>query len=90
MTVLASFSRWRYAAKMHESDKLIPADPKDLADVLALALRFQGRRRIHDADVFMSEIVAKRLVRHLEQSGFVVMKRPPSAGAAALGRGYKG
>jgi hypothetical protein len=31
----------------------------------------------------MSEIVAKRLVEHLEQSGFVVMKRPAEMGAAA-------
>jgi hypothetical protein len=68
-------------------DQLTPADPKDLADTLAFALRFQGRKRVHDADVFMSEIVAKRLVRHLEQSGFVVMKKPPAAGAAVLGRG---
>ena len=30
---------------------------------------------------------AKRLVEHLERSGFVVMKKPPSVGAAALGRG---
>jgi hypothetical protein len=29
---------------------------------------------------------AKRLVEHLERSGFVVMKKPPSVGAAALGR----
>jgi hypothetical protein len=35
----------------------------------------------------MAWIVAKRLMEHLEQSGFVVMKRPPNVGAAALGRG---
>lgn len=34
-------------------------------------------------------IVAKRLVEHLERSGFVVMKRPAEIGAAALGRGYE-
>jgi hypothetical protein len=38
----------------------------------------------------MSEIVAKRLVEHLERAGFVVMKRAPVVGGAALGRGYKG
>jgi len=32
----------------------------------------------------MSAIVAKRLVEHLERSGFVVMKRPPMIGGAAL------
>lgn len=34
--------------------------------------------------------MAERLVEHLEQSGFVVMKKPPTVGAAALGRGYEG
>jgi hypothetical protein len=34
----------------------------------------------------MSEIVAKRLVEHLERSGFVVMKKPPLGGHCALGR----
>jgi hypothetical protein len=70
------------------SDKLTPADPKDLADALAFTLRFQGRKRVHDADVFMSGIVAERLVRHLEQSGLVVMKRPPIAGTTS--RGFEG
>ena len=35
----------------------------------------------------MAEIVAKRLVEHLERAGFVVMKRPATVGGAALGRG---
>jgi hypothetical protein len=34
----------------------------------------------------LAEIVAGRL----EDSGFVVMKRPPEIGAAALGRGFEG
>jgi hypothetical protein len=38
----------------------------------------------------MSAIVAKRLVEHLERSGFVVMKRPAISGGAALGRGSNG
>ena len=69
-------------------DKLSPADPSDLASALAFALRYQGRKRVHDADEIMAEIVAKRLVEHLERSRFVVMKRPPEAGAAALARGF--
>ena len=63
---------------------------EDLADALAFALRFEGRKRVHNADELMSAIVAKRLVEHLERSGFVVMKRPPIGGAAALGRGHGG
>jgi len=65
-------------------------DSRDLADPLAFALRFQGRKRVHNADELMSEIVAKRLVEHLERAGFVVMKRQPVAGGAALGRGHEG
>ena len=32
------------------------------------------------------EIVAKRLVEHLERAGFVIMKRPPMTGGPALGQ----
>jgi len=37
----------------------------------------------------MAEIVAKRLVEHLERAGFVLMKRPAEVGVAALGRGLE-
>ena len=72
---------------MPDPGKLIPADPSDLAAALAYALRYQGRKPVHNADEIMAEIVAKRLVEHLERAGFVVMKRPPTVGAPALGRG---
>jgi len=71
-------------------DKLKPADPADIADALAFALRYQGRNRVHNADEIMAEIVAKRLVEHLDRAGFVVMKRPAEIGGAALGRGFNG
>ena len=71
-------------------DRLTPAAPEDLADALAFALRFDGRKRVHNGDEIMAAIVAKRLVDHLERAGFVVMRKPPSAGAAALGRGFEG
>lgn len=63
-------------------ERLTPATPEDLADALAFALRFDGRKRKHDAAEMMARIVAKRLVEHLERSGFVVMKKPPIAGSA--------
>lgn len=66
---------------------LTPASAQDVADALAFALRFQGRKRTHNADELMSAIVARRLVEHLERSGFVVMKRPPIGGSAPHGRG---
>ena len=75
---------------MPDVDKLTPADPSDLASALAFALRFHGRKRVHNADELMAEIVARRLIEHLERAGFVIMKRPAEIGAAALGRGFEG
>jgi len=65
---------------MPDDEKLMPADPQDLADAIAFALLFTGRKRVHDSDAFMARIAADRIVRHLERSGFVVMKRPPTVG----------
>jgi hypothetical protein len=36
-------------------------------------MRFHGRKRVDNVGQLMSAIVAKRLVEHLERSGFVVM-----------------
>lgn len=72
---------------MADQDKLRPADPADLADSLAFALQFNGRKRVHDADGFMATLAAQRLVRHLELCGFVVMKKPPAAGHSGLAPG---
>jgi hypothetical protein len=70
-----------------DPDRLTPAAPDDLADALAFALRFDGRKRKHDAAEMMAQIVAKRLVEHLEWAGFVVMKRPPIGGSGPDFRG---
>ncbi len=51
-------------------------------------MRF-ARKRVRNADEIMAEIVAKRLAEHL-QHGFVVMKRAPEVGGAALGWGFEG
>jgi hypothetical protein len=80
----------RLPSSLPDADKLTPADPSDVADALAYALRFQGRKRVHNADEIMAEIVAKRLVTQLERAGFVFMKRPPEIGGAALGFGFAG
>ncbi len=77
-----------YHAGMNDADNLTPADPSDLANALAFALRCQGRMRVHVAVEIMAEIVAKRLVDHLLRSGFVIMKKPPAPGASALSRGF--
>ena len=88
--VLVLFTQPVYPPAMPEiSDKLTPATPEDLADALAFALRFEGRKRVHNSDELMSAIVARRLVEYLERAGFVVMKRPPVPGAAPLARGLE-
>ena len=70
------FSTVDYPGRMPDNENLTPATAADVADALAFALRFQGRKRVHNADEFMSVIVAVRLVEHLERSGFVIMKKP--------------
>ena len=61
-----------------------------MASALAFALRYSGRKRVHDSGEMMATIVAKRLVEHLERSGFVVMKKRPIGGGASIGRGADG
>jgi len=58
------------------SETLRPATAIEIADALQFALRFDGRKRTHTGDEFMARITAERLIKHLERSGFVVMKRP--------------
>ena len=62
---------------MTDPAPLSPATPDEIAQSLAFALRYNGRKRVHDADEVMARITAERLVRHLEMSGFVIMKAPP-------------
>jgi hypothetical protein len=63
-------------------EKLTPADPGDLADVIAFALRYSGGKRVHQAEEYMAKIAAERIVRHLQDARFVVMRRPPISGSA--------
>lgn len=57
---------------------LRPATPEELQQTLAHALRYRGRKRVHDADPLGAQLVAERLIEALRMSGFVVMKRPPA------------
>jgi hypothetical protein len=65
-------------------EKLTPADASDIAESVAFALLFSGRKRIHDSDRLTASIAAQRVVRHLEKCGYVLMKRPPIGGSAPL------
>jgi hypothetical protein len=51
---------------MSDADCLTAADPQDIADTLAFALRRSGCKRVHDADEYMARIAAERLVEALE------------------------
>jgi hypothetical protein len=87
--VLVSFSQSNYRLGMADPDeKLTPSNPEALAAALSFALRFEGRKSPHDADRFLADIVAKRLIRHLERAGYVVMKRPPLVGHSQVARGF--
>jgi hypothetical protein len=74
---------------MTEPDpKLTPAEPNDLAQTLSFALRYEGKRRYTDTDRFAADIIADRLLRHLDRAGYVVMKKPPLGGHSQVARGF--
>jgi hypothetical protein len=71
-------------------DDLTPARAEDLRACIAYALTSDGRLAKAQSAELMASIVAERLIARLERDGFVVMRRPPAPGAAALGRGFEG
>jgi hypothetical protein len=70
-----------------EPSPLHPATPDEVADSLAYALRFRRGRRVSHGDELMARIVAEFLVAHLQQSGYVLMRRPPLDAPSASGHG---
>jgi hypothetical protein len=73
------------AARLEE--KLTPADPDDLAAALVFALKFEGRKRWHDASTYGGKSLRSGSPANLERARYVVMKRPPLGGHSAIGRG---
>ncbi len=69
---------------MAQDEKLSPATREEVISSLSFALRFAGRKRVHNADDFMARIAAEHLADHLARSGFVVSKGPPSGDFAHL------
>jgi hypothetical protein len=61
---------------MPDAPNLRSATRDELTQSLSFALRFNGRKRMRDADEMIAQITAERLVEHLEQSGYVVMHKP--------------
>ena len=74
---------------MPEDPRLTPASTDDVKDALAFALRFDGRKRTHSGDELMARITAERLVKHLERSGFVVIRKPPIGDLSRVQSGAK-
>jgi hypothetical protein len=70
---------------MNQPADLRPARADEISYALSFALQFEGRRRVHYADDAMARITADRLVRHLEASGFVIMKKPPRVAPTTAG-----
>ncbi len=64
---------------MTKPTPLRPATPDEIDAALSFALQYDGRRRVYDAANAMAQITAERLVRHLQQSGFVIMKAPAAS-----------
>ena len=74
---------------MTDDDKrtLHPATFGEVEASLSFALRCEGRRRMRTAHDVMARVTAERLVRHLRQSGYMLMKR--SAAEALSTSGHK-
>ncbi len=56
---------------------LKPATRESLIQTLAHGLRFEGRKRIHQADELMAWIAAEKLADHIDRANLVVMQKPP-------------
>jgi hypothetical protein len=63
---------------MPDERPLTPAATDDLEQALAHALRFDGRKQFKVSGESMARISAAHLVEYLRQSGFVVMRKPPT------------
>ena len=51
------------------------ASVDEVMESLSFALRYEGRKRVSHADEMMARITADRLLRHLAESGFVLMRK---------------
>ena len=65
-----------------DAEKLTPASPRDVEICLSLGLTSGRALERSQAAEVTAKVVAERLVAHLEESGFVVMRKPiPAIGA---------
>lgn len=61
-----------------DSPALSPAQPEEITEALAYALRYdeRGRPRPHGGEM-IAGLAARHLTQHLQRAGFVLMKRRP-------------
>jgi hypothetical protein len=57
----------------------IDNDDKAGDELGSSALRYDDKRHVHHADDIMARIPAERLIQHLAQAGFVLMRSEPAA-----------
>jgi len=62
---------------MPDTPTLRPATRDEITQSLSFALRFNGRKRVHDADEVKAQITAERSVEYLERAGYGVVHKPP-------------
>ena len=55
------------------------AELDDVAQTLAIALLYKGRKRVNDAAEMTARITAEKLVEHLHRCGFVIMRKEATA-----------
>ena len=63
---------------------LRPAETGEAAEILKHAFRFEGRKRSNRHDEMMATITADHVLKALEQSGFVLMRKPPSGSSTGV------
>jgi hypothetical protein len=76
--VLSSFSPTHDRPAM--DDNLTPASARDIEICLSLALTSGSSLARNQVAEVTAEVVADRLVAQLEQSGFVIMRKPIPVG----------
>lgn len=57
---------------------LRPATEEEVEYSLSFALRFNGKKPVRYAEDAMASLMARHLMKHLELSGYVIMKGPPA------------
>ena len=81
----ALVSAWVFLRGETRMATLREATVEEIVESLAFALRYEGRKRVNHADETMARITADRLVRHLAEAGFVLMRRPGGAAISDAG-----